>query len=165
VLQVVRVAMRTKTKSASSLHRGKIFEALLPLKSFTIYKLSQIVLERTETLFAELPLGIRHFVVLQALLEEGPHSQQELCEGLWIDRATMVSVMKDLIKHKYAQKKVSATDKRCFTVAITPAGAKWVEKLRSKVWGLDDELTAGLDEKRCRLLAEILVAMVSKVSP
>jgi DNA-binding MarR family transcriptional regulator len=156
--------MRTKTKSGSSLHRGKIFGSLLPLKCFAIYKLSQVVLERTEALFADLPLGIRHFVVLHALLSEGPCSQQELCEGLWIDRATMVLVVKDLIKQKYVQKKVSSTDKRCFTVATTAAGAAWAKKMHAKVWSLDTELTKGLDRESQALLGNMLVTMVTQAS-
>lgn len=155
---------RKATKSACSLHRGEIFDSVLDLKCFGIYKLSQVIFERSEAAFADSPLRIRHYLVLHVLQTQGPQSQQQLCEGLWIDRATMTAIIRDLVREHSVQKKVSKGDKRSFTIAITAEGRSCHKSLGRRVAQLEAELTAELPAKDSNFLQQILALLLRKFS-
>ncbi|MBX2987438.1 MAG: MarR family transcriptional regulator [Bdellovibrionaceae bacterium] len=114
-----------KKKTAGSMVRGTLSPGLLGLKGFMIFKLGQFIQEKTENYFNEHKIKPRHYLVLALLREKGALSQQQLCEGLWIDRATMVGVIQKLTRLGFVRKRSHPGDKRAHLVSLTPKGTEF----------------------------------------
>ena len=67
--------------------------------------------------------------VLSALAAEDGRSQRELVEALGIDRSTMVRLIDALEAQGFAERRPHATDRRAYSVHITPAGRRAADKL------------------------------------
>ncbi|AJE83681.1 MULTISPECIES: MarR family winged helix-turn-helix transcriptional regulator [Streptomyces] len=91
--------------------------------SCLLLKLGQVAFRLSEHRLAELGLRVRHYSVLQALLDNGPMSQLDLGAHLRIDAATMVSTLDTLEQGGYAQRTRDPRDRRRYLVAATEKGA------------------------------------------
>ena len=88
--------------------------------------------------------------------------QQELGATLGIDRSTMVSLIDQLEDAGLAKRRTSATDRRAREVAITPKGRRVLERARTSIARVEDEVLAGLTGKeRAELLALLRRALDS----
>jgi DNA-binding MarR family transcriptional regulator len=146
----------TPRKSANSMYRGQPSDAVMNLSGFMAYKMSQYVQESFEVYFEDVPVKARHFCVLRVLKTDGPLSQQQLCDALWIDRATMVGVIQHLVELEYLSKKAGENDKRCFIVSLTAKGQKFYEKYREGFERLDRKIFAGLSDAEIKQLRGLL---------
>jgi DNA-binding MarR family transcriptional regulator len=143
-------------KSTCSMLRRQPSEAVMDLSAFMIYKLSQYVQERFEEFFAEMPVKARHFCVLRVLFVDGPMAQQQLCDALWIDRATMVGVIQLLIDNDLVKKKEHPEDKRSHLILLTAKGEKFYERHSEEFNKLDRNIFSGLQESEIKQFKALL---------
>jgi DNA-binding MarR family transcriptional regulator len=150
-------------KSAFSMYRGQPSESVMSLSGFMVYKLSQYVQESFEEYFKDVPVKARHFCVLRVLSADGPMSQQQLCDALWIDRATMVGVIQQLVELEYLSKRNAAEDKRCYIVSITAKGEKFYQKHREGFEKLDQKIFGGASDAEIKQLRGLLRKVMSSL--
>jgi DNA-binding MarR family transcriptional regulator len=143
-------------KSAGSMFRGQPSEAVMNLSGFMAYKMSQYVQESFEVYFGETPVKARHFCVMRVLSADGPLSQQQLCDALWIDRATMVGVIVLLVDNDMVSKRTADGDKRSFIISLTTRGEKFYQKYREGFEKLDRKIFAGLSDAEIKQLRGLL---------
>lgn len=105
-------------------------------------KVGQVIFRLMEARLATLGVRIRHYSVLETLLEGGPRSQQDLGTYLRIDGATMVATIDDLEKLGYVARKRSVDDRRSYVISILAAGKKLLRRINEVMDELDEELLA-----------------------
>lgn len=144
-------------KTTCSMFRGQPSEAAMNLSGFMVYKLAQYVQETFEEFFVDQPLAARHFLVLRVLTREGqPMTQQQLCNALWIDRATMVGVVQSLLDLEYLKKRENPEDKRSHLVSITAKGERYYERSAGAFEALDSKIFSGLQGDELKQLKAML---------
>lgn len=86
------------------------------------------------------PMGLdpRHYLVLTALADLGPVTQQQLTATLGIDRTSIVHVIDTLEQRALAERRRSPTDRRAYAVSITAAGARQLDQLRAALHRAQD---------------------------
>jgi MarR family transcriptional regulator, lower aerobic nicotinate degradation pathway regulator len=106
--------------------------------------------------------GLRrhHFTVLVALDENGPASQASLGRRLSIDRSDMVAVVNDLERAGLVERARDESDRRRNLVRLTPAGARAIEELDSRVQEAQSALLAPLSADERRQLLGLLERVV-----
>ncbi|MGH3350118.1 MAG: MarR family winged helix-turn-helix transcriptional regulator [Nocardioides sp.] len=81
---------------------------------------------------ADLEISVREYCVLMKAAE-GEYTQNAVAEMAMLDKTTMVTTLDNLERRGLAERRVSSTDRRARIVALTPAGAKMLER-SSKVY-------------------------------
>jgi DNA-binding MarR family transcriptional regulator len=81
---------------------------------------------RAQALFqaalAPLELTPKSFAALSVIKEHGPLSQTTLGETLHVDRTTIVAIVDDLERAGHVTRGRSATDRRYYSLTLTPPG-------------------------------------------
>lgn len=130
-------------KKTCSMYRGQPSESAMSYSGFMVYKLAQYVQETFEEFFGDDPVKARHFLVLRVLAREGAMTQQQICNALWIDRATMVGVVQALLDLEYLKKRDNPEDKRSHLVSITAKGERFYERHVEEFEALDHKIFSG----------------------
>lgn len=149
-------------KVSSSLTRGSPSKSVAHMTGFMLYKMGQYVQESFERLFATMPIRARHFCVLRVLQSEGPRTQQNFCDGLWIDRATMVAVIQDLLELGFVRKRPHPEDRRCHLIELSPKGEKFYAANVRAFEELEGNLFPSLNAAEQKALKNILVKMMNE---
>jgi DNA-binding MarR family transcriptional regulator len=108
------------------------------------------------------PLGLdgRQYAVLAVLVSEGPRSQQRLSERMRVDRTTMVSLVDDLERKGFVERRRHAADRRAYAIHVTGKGKRALERGRKAVEAAEDELLGPLSPGERRTLKELLLKLV-----
>jgi DNA-binding MarR family transcriptional regulator len=102
------------------------------------------------------------FALLNVIAARKGAIQQELGSALGIDRSTMVSLVDQLEGAGLARRQPSAADRRAREIAITPKGARVLERARGLLARAEDEVLAGLSaDERSELVALLRQALDS----
>jgi DNA-binding MarR family transcriptional regulator len=100
--------------------------------------------DRANDAFRDLPIEIRHYGTLVALDELGPTSQQALTNRMQVSATTVTQVIDDLERLGLVERRRNPTDRRSYTITMTPAGARVLETARTRAESLhfpgDEEL-------------------------
>jgi DNA-binding MarR family transcriptional regulator len=152
-----------KKKSDSSLTRGQPPECLMNLKGFMLYKLGQFAQESFEKLFEGLPVQARHLCVIRVLLKTGSQTQQQLCDSVWIDRATMVGVIQLLGKMGFVKKTTHPEDRRSFLISVTAKGEQFYEKHWPDFQKMEKNLFPSLSRKELEQFESLLQKTMSEL--
>lgn len=160
------VAKSTK-KVPCSVTRGKPPECMMDFSGFFLYKIAQYMQEEFDSFFKNLHIRGRHFVVLHVVIHEGPLAQQALCDGLWIDRATMVGVIQKLARLGLVKKRSHPQDKRSYLISATEKGQVFYRQHQENFARLEKKLFPQMTEQELEelkvLLRKSLLALVSPV--
>lgn len=143
-------------KPSCSLYRGEPSESAMNYSGFMVYKLAQYVQETFEEFFADQPVKARHFLVLRILAREGAMTQQQICNTLWIDRATMVGVIQALLDLDYLKKRDNPEDKRSHLVSITAKGERFYERHVQEFEALDSKIFSGFQGEEMKAFRHML---------
>lgn len=121
--------------------------------SCLLLKVGQVVFRLTEQRLGTLGLRVRHYSVLQALVDnKGPLPQNELGVYLRIDPATMVASLDDLESLGLTARRRDPADRRRYLVEISDAGRAVATECGVLLAALDDEVLADLSPtQRARL--------------
>lgn len=117
---------------------------------------------RTADALGALDLTPALFALLNVVGSREGAIQQELGTTLGIDRSTMVSLVDQLERAGLAKRRTSETDRRAREVAITPKGRRLLQRARTSIARVEDDVLAGLGAKeRSDLMALLRRALDS----
>ncbi len=106
--------------------------------------------------------GLRrqHFVVLSALAERGAVSQAALGRRLLIDRSDMHALLSELERDDLVARVRDPGDRRRMLVELTPAGARTLKRLDTRIDAAQEALVAPLSSADRRQLERLLTQLV-----
>jgi DNA-binding MarR family transcriptional regulator len=106
--------------------------------------------------------GLRrqHFVVLSALAERGAASQAALGRRLLIDRSDMHGLLSELERDGLVARVRDPDDRRRMLVEVTPAGARKLKRLDTRIDAAQEALVAPLSSADRRQLERLLTQLV-----
>jgi DNA-binding MarR family transcriptional regulator len=120
------------------------------------FRLWRALHTRTAESLGSVSLTPALFALLNVIGAREGANQQELGSALGIDRSTMVSLIDQLESAKLAKRRPSATDRRAREIAITPKGQRLLQRARSLIAQVEDEVLAGLTAGERRELLALL---------
>jgi DNA-binding MarR family transcriptional regulator len=94
---------------------------------------------------ARFDLHPRHFGMLSHLAASEGQSQQALSIALGIHRSAVVALVDDLERRGLAERRRDPSDRRAYTLYLTPAGRDLLAELERVVEEHEAELLSGLD--------------------
>lgn len=144
-----------------SIVRGRPPESLMQFTGFTMYKLAQHIFETTNQHLASNAIKGRSFCALHVLINDGPSTQQALCDGMWIDRATMVAVIDELENKGLVERQNDPSDRRVHRVSVTSQGRKFHFKVLKDFRKIDDANFASLSGSELSTLRSLLERLMS----
>lgn len=101
--------------------------------------------DRANEVFRDLPIEIRHYGTLVALDELGPTSQQSFTTRMQVSATTVTQVIDDLERLGLVERRRNPTDRRSYTITMTPEGATVLKAGRSRAEHIE---IPGSDELR-----------------
>lgn len=106
--------------------------------------------------------GLRrqHYIVLNALAEQGAASQAALGRRLSIDRSDMHAVLSDLERAGFVARVRDQHDRRRNLVELTSVGARALKRLDKRVEAAQETLIAPLSAADRRELRRLLTRLV-----
>jgi DNA-binding MarR family transcriptional regulator len=110
-------------------------------------------------------IGLKKFIALDYLREQGGTSQSQLGETLHLDKNNCVILLNELEDPGYVERLRDPTDRRRHLVAITPAGAKALETAEEKLETLEEEGLRRLTPDERAKLAELLRKAIGADDP
>jgi DNA-binding MarR family transcriptional regulator len=151
-------------KKNQSLIRGELAASMLELTTFTIFKSGQYIEQKFAQLFDTPPLKVRHFAILRVLIHGEAQTQQELGEALWIDRATLTVLIKDLLRLKMIKRLSHAEDRRSYFLQVTPVGQRFYRKFVDQFTTLEAKIFPKLSARELTLVRSILRKALLEIS-
>ncbi|MFF8381422.1 MarR family winged helix-turn-helix transcriptional regulator [Streptomyces sp. NPDC015661] len=109
-----------------------------------LLKLGQVAFRLSEDQLDDLGLRVRHYSILQALVDNGPQPQLGLGTYLRIDPATMVSSLDTLESAGYVSRARDQRDRRRYLVQVTAAGAAVLDRANEGFDRLDARMLEDL---------------------
>ena len=103
-----------------------------------------------------LGLHPRHFGMLSHLAASEGGSQQALSDALGIHRSAVVALVDDLEQRGLAERRRDPSDRRAYTLHLTPAGRDLLTDLERIATEHDADLTSALDPSERRQLISLL---------
>ncbi|GAA1976678.1 MarR family winged helix-turn-helix transcriptional regulator [Kitasatospora viridis] len=94
---------------------------------------------------AEEDSKLGHHAVLAAVAEHGPLAQAELSRLVRIDPKDIVGIVNDLSARELLVRRKDPRDARKNAIALTPAGAELLARLRVRTDAANEQLLAPLD--------------------
>jgi DNA-binding MarR family transcriptional regulator len=109
------------------------------------------------------PYGIdgRQLAVLIAIDDRVPQSQQEIARRLDVDRTSMVTLVDELERKGFAERRPVTGDRRKNVVALTAAGKDTVRKATKASNAAEREFLAKLSEAEAATFRQLLRDVVS----
>jgi DNA-binding MarR family transcriptional regulator len=165
VNSTIEVARKAPRKSGGVASGGETTDQeLIPLvpgriadhTSCLTLKVGQVIFRLMETRLATLGIRIRHYSVLETLMDTGPRSQQDLGTYLRIDGATMVATIDDLEALGWVARKRSAGDRRSYVISIMTEGKKKLRQINELIDDLDQEFLADINQRQHDQLRRIM---------
>jgi MarR family transcriptional regulator for hemolysin len=132
--------------------------------SYLFDKASQALAARMAAALADLDITPRGYCVLSKVAP-GELTQGELAEIALLDKTTMVVTVDHLEGAGLARRTLSPVDRRARIVQTTDEGREVVEKARTVVDGVYEEVLGVLPEAQRAALLDALVALVGAGGP
>jgi DNA-binding MarR family transcriptional regulator len=119
--------------------------------------LARLIRTRMQAELEPLGLRARHLVALTVLRASGGAAgQQELAEGLRIDRTNLVGLLNELEAEGLILRRRAAEDRRRHIVELTPAGGERLAAAEAAAGAAEDEILGALDDRQREQLFELL---------
>ena len=93
---------------------------------------------------AALGIGLSDFMILEALLHNGPMTMSALCDAVLLANASMTSAIDRLEKKHYVERTADKADRRVRLVQLTPEGTAVIKRLFVRHIKDLDEVMAGI---------------------
>ena len=136
-----------QTPGAAEPERGALPPSMRDRVPFLLYRAAELSHGLANDMLARIQLTARQVGILTLVTEWEPMTQKALGDTLRIDRTTMVSLIDDLERKGYVERRRHPRDRRAFLVQPTPSGRA------AKV-----QAVAILDEQQSRFLAPLTSA-------
>jgi DNA-binding MarR family transcriptional regulator len=119
-----------------------------------LHRAVQQMLRETGT-FTE-PLGGKHLGFMSVIIDEGPLSQQALGRRLGVDRTTVVTVVDELERAGFVERRRNPDDRRAYALEASKTGREWQAKARKIVLDAERELLAPLSTSERKELISLM---------
>ena len=120
--------------------------ALAETPGFLITQAHWLARDRANELFRDLPIEIRHYGTLATLHDLGPVSQQALTNAMRVSATTITQMVDDLERVKLVERRRNPSDRRTYTVTMTPEGERVLAEGRVRAERFEIEHDAELRE-------------------
>jgi len=148
---------RARTAATAALSPREYFTRLVEARpDIALCRATTMVTRASERHYAQQGLSIGGHLVLGMLDAVGACSQQELSEGLRIDRSVMVGCVDGLERAGLVSRQRNPHDRRAYDVTITEAGRKALAEADAALPQMLDEVFAPLTEAERRDLTRLL---------
>ncbi|WP_329110620.1 MarR family winged helix-turn-helix transcriptional regulator [Micromonospora sp. NBC_01699] len=147
---------QTASRPASSSPAAYFAQLVETRPDIALCRTTTTVTKGSERHYADQPVNVAGHLVLGMLAVTGPCSQQELSEGLRIDRSVMVGCVDGLERAGLVSRERNATDRRAYDVTITATGRKVLAEADGALPGLLDGVFGALSPAERRQLAHLL---------
>ena len=134
--------------------------ALARNTGFLLGRVGELARERFERALGPMGLKARHYGVMSALAEGGPHAQGDLGQKLSIDRTTMVGLVDELEGMGFVGRRRDREDRRRYELTLTEAGRETLAEAESVAEKLQEAMLAPLDVAGRRRLHEMLAGVL-----
>jgi DNA-binding MarR family transcriptional regulator len=114
--------------------------ALAETPGFLITQAHWLARDRANEVFRDLPIEIRHYAMLTTLHELGPVSQQALTKAMRVSATTVTQMVDDLERVKLVERRRNPSDRRTYTVTMTPEGERVLAEGRTRAERFEIEL-------------------------
>src|SRR5438128_7619908 len=128
--------------------------------SHLLKRLAWVIKERAGGAFESTGLSPHHYAVLALLDEEPPETQAMIADALGYDRSHLVGLLDELEERGLLERRRDPSDRRRHLVSLTPDGKRALNRLRSIVERVDDELLAPLDVEQRKALHALLLQLM-----
>jgi len=105
------------------------------------------------------------YSVLAILAEGTREAQSTIAEALGIDPSRLVALIDSLEERGLVARQRDAQDRRRYTVSITPAGKRQLQRLRTVVEKLESELLASLSPEDRETFHRLLLRLAASHDP
>jgi DNA-binding MarR family transcriptional regulator len=96
------------------------------------------------------------FAVLVLIRENPGFSQSTIGQSLGIQRANFVSLLDELEKRGWVERRSSKKDRRSFALHLTKQGEAFMKQANAAHWDLEKALTQRLGEQESKLFLRLL---------
>jgi DNA-binding MarR family transcriptional regulator len=123
---------------------------ILRWPTFGLGQLYRSAHARLEARLANEDQSLRTYYVLVTLSEDGPLSQQQVCDRIDIDRSDMVRLIDDLEGRGHAERTRDRNDRRRYQLTLTPRGKKALGRCDAILAAVTNDVLASLspDERQ-----------------
>jgi DNA-binding MarR family transcriptional regulator len=112
---------------------GRMIPAeLTETTGFLVTQAHWLARDRANEAFRDLPIEIRHYGLLLTLDELGPVSQQALTNAMSVSATTVTQLVDDLERSGLAERRRNPSDRRAYTVTMTPEGERVLTQGRAR---------------------------------
>lgn len=127
---------------------------------FRLNVLAQTVSEQLSAIYAtRFNLDIPQWRILANLASRGDLTAQEIARFTYSHKSTVSRAVQDLEDRGLIARKVSATDKRSFTLTLTSEGRRLVKQLLPLVLKFERDLLSSVSDPDARALLKGLTAL------
>jgi DNA-binding MarR family transcriptional regulator len=107
-------------------------DSLGEVPGFLITQAHWLARDRANEAFRDLPIEIRHYGLLATLDDLGPVSQQALTNAMRVSATTITQVVDDLERVKLVERRRNPSDRRAYTITMTPEGERVLAEARPR---------------------------------
>jgi DNA-binding MarR family transcriptional regulator len=123
---------------------------------YLLHKTALLLVEDAERALSSVGMRTRDFFVLAALASGPDLSQQDLSRLLNLDPTTVVTVIDDLERRSYVERRRSKADRRRYNLILTEDGRAALEKADRVATDIEATFFANLTEDERALLRSML---------
>jgi DNA-binding MarR family transcriptional regulator len=105
---------------------------------------------------ADLPGGLRGYLVLTAVAQGQPRSQLSLAQQLAVDKTAMTYLLDELETAGLVTRRPDPADRRARQIAVTPKGSKLLAEFARRLTEAEAKVLAPLSISERRTLRELL---------
>ena len=134
--------------------------SLLAYPTYLCTQVSKVAQRRLTDALAEHDLKPSHFAVLAAVAERGALTQQQLADGLDLDKSHLVAFIDHLEGRRLVARQRDTEDRRCQRVAATADGTRLLGELHAIDERCQDDVFGALTVSERRQLTALLERVV-----
>ena len=140
----------------------KIHPALKASLGYCLFKSSALYRTRLEDAIKPLDMNVHHFALLSVLANDKSTNQNQMCDELGIDKASMVKLIDHIEKQKLVERVTCTDDRRVKFVHVTAKGLATLEKARKIRNSIEEKYLEPLTEAEKMTLRSILPRLIEQ---
>jgi DNA-binding MarR family transcriptional regulator len=150
------------TPTSPGLHDSKDLDDVVPFRISQTNRLLRTHLMRFLEEHAE-GVSPEQWFILQRLAQRAPRRQVELSERVLADAPNVTRLIDTLVDRGLVERRPDPTDRRSWSVSLTPKGSKLIASSRRPLVGAREELFDGFGDEELRTLLGLLDRIDARV--
>lgn len=140
----------------------KIHPALKASFGYCLFKGSSIYKAKLEDAIRILGINVHHLALLSVLSTDKSTNQNQMCDELGIDKASMVKLIDHIEKQKLVERVPCATDRRVKYLHVTPIGLSTLTKARKIRETIEEDFMKPLTDAEKATLRSVLPRLIEQ---